>query len=144
MKYALNDIQNKVIVKAIANAEDKTSAEICVRVEQDKITKDVKNEAWRVFEDLQMFKTKNRNAILIFICIKSKQFAVIGDKGIYNITSPHDWENIANQMELSFREEGIYQAILKSIHLCGELAANHFPPEFNNDNELSNEISFSK
>jgi len=143
MKYELNDAQNKAIVQAIAKAEQITSAEICVRVEQDKVTKDVKNEAWRVFDDLQLFKTKNRNAILIFICIKSRQFAVIGDKGIYNITPQEIWENIANKMELCFKNESVFQAIKTGIELCGNMAAQHFPPELHNENELPNEISFS-
>ena len=67
--------------QAIADAEKNSSAEIKVHIESS-CNEDVYERAVNIFNKLEMFKTKLRNGVLIYLAIDSKHFAIIGDIGI--------------------------------------------------------------
>ena len=81
------------IVSAINNAEKITSGEIRVHI-QSKCKEDVLSEAKKVFHRLKMHKTKERNGVLIFIALKSKRFAILGDSGIHEKVENDFWNEV--------------------------------------------------
>ena len=71
----------EALVRAIQTAEKNTSGEIRVHLEQ--VCKgDPCLRAAYVFSKLGMFRTKDRNGVLIYLALKSHKFAIIGDSGI--------------------------------------------------------------
>ena len=67
---------------AIRAAEQRTSGEIRVHLD-DVIVDDVMDHAAFVFQELAMHRTRERNAVLIFINVAQRRAAVIGDVGIH-------------------------------------------------------------
>jgi len=131
------------IVRAIHEAESKTSGEIRVHVEMS-FKGDLLDRAATVFARLGMHKTELRNGVLFYLAIRKKQFAVLGDAGINRLVHPNFWDEIKSVMEFHFGKaefaEGLSQGILKA----GEQLRKHFPHKATDVDELPDDISFGQ
>src|SRR5512145_1916217 len=92
----------KLIEKAVSEAELNTSGEIRIHVETE-FTGNVLDRASAVFASLNMHKTNLRNGVLIYLAIKNRQFAIIGDAGINKVVHADFWDNIKSVMEGYFK-----------------------------------------
>lgn len=132
--------EKEVIVRAIAEAEKKTSGEIRVHVEA-KAGKDPLERAKEIFFQLGMDKTKEKNGVLFYLAAGERRFAVLGDEGI-DRKVPHDfWEGIKEAMTVEFREGHFVSGLTRGISMAGEALARYFPYQRGDVNELSDEIS---
>ena len=140
MTHYFNKTQNLDLIKAIATAEKMTSGEIRVHI-QSNCKEDVFNEAKKVFHRLKMYKTKERNGILIFIALKSKRFAILGDKGIHEKVRDNFWNETRDIMLEEFKKDKVKEGIIQAVHNIGEKLKKYFPIKTNDRNELPNTIS---
>lgn len=136
----LSKSEEAEIVEAIRLAEKNTSGEIRVHIEKE-ITIAPIDRAVEVFNMLKMENTKDRNGVIIYIAVKSKQFAIYGDKGINDKVADDFWDSTKDIMAKHFRNGENKLAIVNGIHNAGEQLKNHFPFEDDDVDELSNEIS---
>jgi len=127
-------IEKEDIKMAIRQAELDTSGEIRVHVETS-CTGDVMDRASRLFEKLNMHKTRLRNGVLIYLAIRNRKFAIIGDMGINSV--------VESEMLNHFRENHFTEGLMKAIELTGFQLKKHFPYITNDINELPDDISFS-
>ncbi len=135
--------QQKQIVDAIKEAENNTSGEIRVHIE-DTCKTDVLDRAADVFAMLKMHKTKLRNGVLFYLSIHDRKFAILGDAGI-NAKVPNDfWDNIKQVMLEEFKQGFLTTGLTKGILMAGEKLKEHFPYQKDDINELSDSISFGK
>lgn len=132
-----------LIVNAIAAAEKLTSGEIRLHVE-DFCKKDVIKRAEEIFTKHKMHETAERNGILFYLAVKTKDFAVAGDSGIHKKVTQAFWDDINKLVLQHFTEGKFAEGLCKGIELCGQQLQKHFPYKANDKNELSDEISFSK
>ncbi len=130
----------KEIVMAIQRAEKLTSGEIRVHV-QAKCSNDPFKESKKLFHKLNMHKTKERNGVLIFIALDSKEFAILGDAGIHEKVGDNFWCDIRDKMTESFKRDQIKEAIVAGVEGIGEKLKHFFPLQRNDKNELSNIVS---
>ena len=128
------------IIHTITEAEKLTSGEIRVHI-QSKCKEDVFSEAKKVFHRLKMHKTLNRNGILIFIALKSKHFAILGDGGIHEKVGNNFWNETKDIMTEYFKKDQIKEGIVAGIKSIGEKLKEHFPRKNDDKDELSNEPS---
>jgi uncharacterized membrane protein len=143
MSEFLTAKQEQQIIDAIAEAENKTSGEIKVHVEST-CDIDPLNRAMAVFQDLNLYKTERRNAVIIYVAFESKRFAIYGDEGINQVVPKDFWNNAAAQMRSLLSQNKNAEAIIAAVQLCGENLKKFFPIQENDTNELSNDISFGK
>jgi uncharacterized membrane protein len=129
------------LIKAIQLAELKTSGEIRVHIEKT-CKGDIIAACKKKFEELKMHETKDRNAILFFLAVGSKAFAVWGDEGIHQKVSDEFWKSITDCAIGYFKQNDLITGLEKSIEMCGEKLQLYFPIEADDKNELSNEISY--
>jgi len=131
------------VVDAIGRAEKMTSGEIRVHL-TPKCGKDVMQDAIRTFNRLKMYKTRHRNAVLIFVAFESHKYAIIGDSGIDDIVPNNYWENeVATLLEF-FKINDPAAGLCAVIARVGAKLKAYFPYEDDDVNELSNEISYEK
>ncbi len=131
------------IVAAIKAAEKETSGEI--RVHIDKRCKgDVMDMAAFVFEKLEMHKTELRNGVLIYLAVKDKKFAILGDVGINKVVPENFWEEVKAGMLEEFKKGDFTNGLVKAIGMAGEKLKTYFPYQKDDINELADEISFGK
>ncbi|MCC7050542.1 MAG: TPM domain-containing protein [Bacteroidia bacterium] len=133
----------QLIINAIREAENNTSGEIRVHIEKNCKQEVIKQAAF-VFEKLGMTNTQQRNGVLIYIAVKDKHFAIIGDKGINEAVPDGFWNNVCDVMKEHLAKGQITQAIITGVLLAGEQLKTFFPHQQNDKNELSDQISFGE
>ncbi len=136
----LSTNEEKQIVDAIKKAEQLTSGEIRVHLDQN-TEKDQYERAKEVFYMLNMNETKDQNGILFHISVKNKSFSIIGDKGIDQKVPVDFWNEIKDEMTSYFKEKQFAKGLINGILKAGESLQEHFPYQKDDINELSDEIS---
>jgi uncharacterized membrane protein len=128
------------IVAAIGTAEQNTSGEIRVHIEHESATPPIER-AVEIFEQLKMQHTKERNGVLLYVAVGSKQFAICGDEGIDKKVPTDFWDSTKEVMLAHFRKGDYKQGLVDGILQAGEQLKKHFPHQDDDTDELSNEIS---
>ena len=136
----LTSEEEQEIVAAIGKAEKNTSGEIRVHIEKDTSIAAI-DRAMEVFRTLNMENTQERNGVIIYVAVKSHQFAIYGDKGINEKVSDDFWDCTKDVMAKHFRNGNFKLGLIEGILNAGEQLKKHFPYKDGDKDELSNEIS---
>ena len=136
--------ENKLqIANAIRAAELNTSGEIRIHIE--KFCKgDVLDQAAYVFGKLEMHKTKLRNGVLFYLAIEDHKFAILGDAGINEKVSDDFWDKTKEMVLSKFKEGKLTEGLTSGILMAGEQLKKYFLYMEDDENELSNDISYGK
>jgi uncharacterized membrane protein len=133
------------IVAAIREAEQQTSGEVRVYIESRCRFVDPLDRAAEIFWILKMENTEARNAVLVYIAIKDRQLAILGDKGIHEKVGEIFWNQEVDKIISQFRRVGYADAIVKMILDIGAALKFHFPYDRKTDvNELPDDIVFGR
>lgn len=133
--------QEQRIIAAIQEAEGHTSGEIRVHLEKELIG-DALNVAARIFHELEMDTTAERNGVLIFIVPSMHRFAIIGDEGINKKVPENFWDDIRDLMQGYFRKGDFTEGVIKGVRAAGIKLKEYFPRSSDDVNELPDEISY--
>ena len=133
--------EEAVIVEAIRAAELATSGEIRVHVEVGAEAPAI-SVAKRVFHQLGMNKTADRNGVLILLEVDRREFAIIGDEGIDKVVPPNFWDGTRDIMQRHFRKGEFTRGIELAIGEVGAQLKAYFPYQKDDVNELPDEISY--
>ncbi|MBC7554759.1 MAG: TPM domain-containing protein [Taibaiella sp.] len=139
------EVQQKVIA-CIEEAESRTSGEIRVYVETKCTTTDPLDRAKEIFRLLEMEKTTARNAVLVYLAVDDKKFALFGDKVIYEKAGGClFWEKAAERLKSNLRNGQMADGLVSCIQELGSALAHSFPHDpAVKRNELPNDIQFGQ
>lgn len=144
MKRKKLPIDTQQIEQAIEMLEQKTSAELRVVVESKARLKTNDNPAIAranaLFEELNMDKTAERNAVLLYLCLKPHYLAVVGDRGIHHYVGDDFWQSVYQSMKKHAEQADYTQALCAGIQQVGEQLVQYFPRQADDKNELPNEV----
>jgi uncharacterized membrane protein len=140
-KLPFNQEQQQQIIQTIKQAEKNTSGEIRVHLEPS-CNLDPIDRAVNVFNTIGMVNTQKRNGVLIYIAYNDKKFAIIGDKGINELVPDNFWNETKDLMKAYFVKGQLTEGIIKGILSVGEQLKKFFPYQENDQNELTDQISF--
>ncbi len=145
-KSLLNQKVQQAVMKHIQAAESKTTGEIRVYVEEHCKYPDPLMRAGEVFAQLKMNQTSGRNAILIYLALADKKFALYGDEVIYEKAGGQQfWDKAAHQLKEHFKKNETEIGLTKCIDELGTALSNTFPYDPSvKKNELPDEIVFGK
>ena len=129
------------MVEAIQKAEQNTSGEIKVHIENH-CRGDVKERSLVVFKILRLNKTKLRNGVLIYLAVKDRKFAILGDEGINNVVGEGFWNDVKDLMQSHFKEGRFADGLEQGILRCGEKLQTYFPSQSDKINEIPDDISY--
>lgn len=142
-QHFFTDEENRSVVEAIRKAEQKTSGEVRVFIESHCRYVDAIDRAVEIFQRLQMDKTDDRNAVLVYVAVKDHQLAVFGDEGIHRKVGVKYWQDEVEKMISSFDGENIAEGVRQCVIDIGEALHTHFPYSRDTDkNELPDDIVF--
>ena len=130
----------KKISEAIRQAERMTSGEIRVHLKK-KCGENTLAEAKKVFLKLKMDRTKERNAVLIFLALDSQRFAILGDARIHAKVGGVFWDETRDKMSQFFLGGRIPEGIVEGVLSAGRKLKEYFPCQKDDRNELSNEVT---
>lgn len=137
----LSKVEHDRIVQTIREAESNTSGEIRVFIQRGKLNGDPLLAAQKKFHQLGMHKTRERNAVLIFVAPRAHKFAVVGDKAIHQKCGDEFWQRIVEGMRTHFQNEKFTDALVEGIREIGKLLAAHFPKTSTSSTELPDEVA---
>lgn len=130
----------KTIEKTVADEELKTSSEICVSIKYNLpiLNKNIEKYSLKLFNQYRIFKTKNRNGILILFILKTKQFYILFDEGIYKKIDKNYLDNLIKKISEEIKNKNLLNGIIYSIEELNKIISQYFPIEKDDINELPN------
>ena len=128
------------VVEAIIQAERNTSGEIRVHLEANTKLEPYKR-AQELFHHLKMDNTKEDNGVLIYVAVENKKFTICGDIGIHKAVPDGFWDSTKDIIQSHFKKGQFKQGLVAGIQKAGQELKTHFPWQYGDTNELSDEIS---
>jgi uncharacterized membrane protein len=137
----LSERDEASVVAAIRAAELRTSGEIRVHVER-RSADGALATARRWYRRLGMDDTKERNGILFYVAVDERAFAIVGGEGIHSKVGDAFWEALRDAMREDFANGDPASGLTRAIAEAGSRLATYFPRRADDENELSDEISY--
>jgi putative membrane protein len=81
----------------------------------------VTRRATQAFLSEEIFKTRDRTGILIFLSLLEHKVVVLGDAGINDKVEQRDWNDVVQLLVSGMRTGEPAQALIAAIQKCGEL-----------------------
>ncbi|HRU39181.1 MAG TPA: TPM domain-containing protein [Candidatus Goldiibacteriota bacterium] len=127
-EFYMDEREKAMVEAAISAVESRTSGKIRVLVAK-KGGRDVMLSARAAFMRMGLSDSAEKNAILFFIGVKDRKFAVLGDDGINEKVPGGFWEKIRDAALARFSEGLFAEGLTGAINLAGEKMADFFPGE---------------
>ncbi|MBK8845358.1 MAG: TPM domain-containing protein [Bacteroidetes bacterium] len=134
--------ERNAILAAIAEAEKNTSGEIRVFIDDHCHQSSPLDKAAYTFNQLEMYNTKLRNGVLIYLSIQDRKFAIIGDTGIHDKVGDGFWHSTRDIIMEHLRTNKVTEGIIAGVREAGNALSKHFPFEKSDQNELPNNLIF--
>lgn len=128
------------VLQAIKSFERRTSGEVRVHL-AELCPGDIIDEARRVFEQLQMTATTQRNGVMIFVVTAQQRVAILGDAGIDAVVPAGFWDLVISEITALFAAGRHGDGLARGVEMAGHMLAEHFPPIQGDINELPDTIS---
>jgi uncharacterized membrane protein len=135
----LNQLRDDEIVRAIVEAEERTSGEIRIFVTRHAVAEPLP-AALRQFDRLGMSETAARNGVLLYFAPRSRRFAIVGDEAIHGRCGEEFWRSVSGEMETLLKEGHFTEAVVAGIRRAGEVLGRHFPRRPDDRNELPDRV----
>jgi len=105
----------------------------------------VLTKARDIFLQEEVFNTKDRIGILIYISELEQQVVVLGDSGINQKIEQSDWKGVVNEVVTGIKENKVASGIVNAVEKCKNLLLAHeFTVRADDKNELSDDIRIEK
>jgi putative membrane protein len=101
--------------------------------------RNVLNQSYKCFVENEIFATKNRTGILLFMSFFEREVVILADKGIYKYLNPNSWTEITEKLVSDMKSKPKTESILLAIESLSKLVKN-LPKEMIIENELKNDL----
>lgn len=108
------------------------------------LARTVHHRAMRAFVEEEVFNTRDRTGILLFISMLEHRIEVLGDEGINRRVTADDWTDVVSKIRAGIKQKKVAQGLIDAIDICGQLLERRgveIQPD--DSDELSNEVRFS-
>lgn len=97
----------------------------------------VDGAARHAFLALEVFRTRERTGLLLYVSLWERRVRILADEGVYRAVPATVWAQVANETAAQMRGTEAGAAMLAAIRRAGELVAEHGPRRRADDrNEL--------
>lgn len=87
----------------------------------DEMDHQVRRRALQAFVDHEVFATKERTGVLLFLSLFERRVVVLGDAGINLKVRPDEWDGIVTNLVSGIKAGTSGRAVLEAIAACGTL-----------------------
>lgn len=129
------------IVRAIANAERDNRGEVRVHVEERCPVAEPIDRARTLYRLLELDRTRDDTAVLLYIAEKSRVAAVFGGAGIHGQGGAGFWQGVTDEVAAGYRNGQPVAGICEALGKIGELLRAHAPGTDDVGNELPDAVT---
>ena len=87
----------------------------------DRLNRIVHHRAMRAFVEEEVFNTRDRTGILLFVSLLEHRIEVIGDTGINQKVDPDDWVEVVRRIRKGIKNDNLTEGMVDAIGMCGDL-----------------------
>ena len=87
----------------------------------DLLTRMVHRRAMQAFVEEEVFHTRDRTGILLFVSLFERRIEVLGDAGINARVSPEDWAGVVLRIRDGIKAGKLAEGLIDAIGMCGQL-----------------------
>jgi len=133
------------IARAVADAESHCAADIRVHLERrmPRGAQDAMARAREVFAALEMHRTTHRNGVLVYLALRDRKLAIVGDDGIHARVGDEYWAAIRDRMVEALKAGAPREAIVTAVREIGEALARWFPRRRGAVHQLDDDVTVS-
>jgi len=88
---------------------------------RDVMVTTVHQHAWQAFVEEEVFNTRDRTGILIYLSLLEHRIEVVGDVGINRLVKPEEWAEIVARIQQGIRSGRPAEGLVEAIEMCGHL-----------------------
>lgn len=122
----MNRLRRGRVAGAIRAAEAGTTGHIAVRIVPDRDV-DAFARAKQEFEAAGLHGAEHRNAALILVAPRARQYAVLGDRALHERVGDAFWQQVVDEMRPELARDRIDVAVLHAIARVSAELRRHFP-----------------
>lgn len=112
---------------------------------QDELALQVHDRAMRAFVEEEVFLTRDRTGILLFISLFEHRIEVLGDTGINRHVTPDEWADVVLRIREGIKSGHLADGLVEAIEMCGDLLdRGGIEVKPDDTNELPNSIRIRK
>ncbi len=101
----------------------------------------VRRRAAQAFLEEEVFRTRDRTGILLFLSLFERRVVVLADSGINARVQPEEWEELSDGLAAGVRAGRPGQALVEAIDQCGDLLRQRgVAARGDDEDELRNEL----
>lgn len=87
----------------------------------DRLDETVHRRAMQAFVEEEVFDTRDRTGILLFVSLREHRIEVLGDAGINQHVEPDDWAEVVARIRRGIRNDNLTEGLVEAIEMCGRL-----------------------
>ena len=100
-----------------------------------------RQRAENAFLEEEVFNTRHRTGIMIFISFFEHEVIVMADRGISKVVDQKEWDKMVNKLTEDIRKGKIVEGLEAALKRCGEILLERgFHKEADDENELSDDL----
>lgn len=108
---------------------------------EDLLDETVHRRALQSFVEEEVFDTRDRTGILIFVSLREHRIEVLGDTGINELVRPDDWVEVVARIRKGIQNDNLNDGLVEAIEMCGRLLERRgVNVRRDDENELSDTI----
>jgi putative membrane protein len=104
----------------------------------------VEGRAAEAFLEEQVFATRERSGVLIFVALFEHRVLILADQGIDSHVEESAWGAISDEVAAGVRRGRPAEALIAAVQRCADLLVEHGMSPKDSKNELSNEPRFRR
>lgn len=108
---------------------------------RDRLDETVHRRAMQAFVEEEVFDTRDRTGILLFVSLREHRIEVLGDTGINQAVEPDDWAEVVARIRRGIENDNLTRGLVEAIEMCGRLLERkgvEIQPD--DENELSDTV----
>ena len=97
-------------------------------------------QAFQEFHRHELFRTKARTGVLLFLSLLERRAVVLADIGIHDKVGAEAWKRTNERMLAGVRRGSLREGLVAGIESAGELLAEHYPVGEGDRNEIPDRV----
>ncbi len=88
---------------------------------RERLDETVHRRALQAFVEEEVFDTRNRTGILLFVSLREHRIEVLGDTGINQQVEPDDWAEVVARIRRGIQNDNLTEGLVEAVEMCGRL-----------------------